>query len=132
MRWPSRQIERRQEIIDELKQTYSFVIDLTHFEDHGIALEGTGALIFDRTGRKIFMSRSDRSNEFVLDVLISQLNDIRGSRPEWEKVCFDGVHGNGNPIYHTNVILGLTPSMASIATHTIPDAGEKQQVTGAL
>ena len=78
------------------------------------------------------MSRSDRSNEKVLDHLISELNNIRGSRPEWQKVCFDGLHDNGNPIYHTNVIMGITPSTVALATHTIPDPSEKRQVTTSL
>lgn len=132
MRWPSRSIERRPEIVEELQKSYPNIIDLTHYETQGLALEGTGSLIFDRAGRQIFMSHSERSSEVVLDDLISQLNALRGGRAEWRKVCFNSVHENGAAVYHTNVILGLTPTTAAIATCTIPDPADSTRVTSAL
>jgi hypothetical protein len=112
---------------------YDNLIDLTHYESESIALESTGSLIFDRRGRKVFMSRSERSSEVVLRALLDRVNaDLPSGQVKWEMVVFDAKDAFGTTVYHTNVVMGLTPSHAVICMDCIPDDAEKAAVTRAL
>ena len=56
MQAENRRLERRQDIIDDLAKRYHVakVVDLTHFEQEGKFLEGTGSLVLDRMNRVAF------------------------------------------------------------------------------
>ncbi|CAG9332523.1 unnamed protein product [Blepharisma stoltei] len=124
MRHPSRRREKRQEFINDLLVDYQNIINLSHFEDQDLALEGTGSLVIDRKNRQIFMSISPRSSEIVLAELISRLNLL--TKNPWKSVTFRSVDENNNPVYHTNVILCFTPGKAVInISAIIPEDREK-------
>src|SRR5262249_19386649 len=66
---PSRRPERRRDIIEKLEASgfrVSRVIDLTHHEDHGRFLEGTGSVVFDHSDHIAYANLSPRTNEDVL------------------------------------------------------------------
>ena len=67
---PSRRPERRRDVIDKLQASgfriLAGVIDLTHHEDHGRFLEGTGSVVFDHADHNAYASISPRTNETVL------------------------------------------------------------------
>src|SRR6266704_2025942 len=73
---PSRRPERRRDIIEKL-QTGGFrvsrVVDLTHHEDQGRFLEGTGSVVFDHTDHTAYADISPRTNEDVLNELCGTL-----------------------------------------------------------
>jgi hypothetical protein len=56
MKHESRRLERDQQIIEELRQHYKHFIDLSGWEDKGVALEGKGSLVFDYRNAKIYCS----------------------------------------------------------------------------
>ncbi len=63
---PSRRPERRRDVIDKLQASgfrISRVIDLTHHEDHGRFLEGTGSVVFDHADHIAYANISPRTNE---------------------------------------------------------------------
>ena len=41
-----------------MAKNYEHVIDLTHFEDEGLALEGKGAVVFDHRSRTFYSAKS--------------------------------------------------------------------------
>ena len=94
-----RRKERRTDIIESLKDKYLIneVIDLSEFESSELFLEGTGSVIFDHASKIMYASRSDRTHEAVLDKLSEIL--------QYQKIIFDAVDENNQPIYHTNVIM---------------------------
>ena len=47
MKHVSRQLERDKEIIEQLSKNYKHFIDLSPYEERGLALEGKGSLVFD-------------------------------------------------------------------------------------
>lgn len=51
-----RRKERDKKIIEFVRPYYKHIIDLTHFEKDGLALEGKGPLIFDTRNKKIYCS----------------------------------------------------------------------------
>jgi hypothetical protein len=109
---PSRRRERRQEVIEMLKQCYRVqdVIDYSGLEQDGVYLEGTGAMVLDHIER-VAAARSNRTNEVALERFCTHFN--------FEPAVFDAVDAQGRPIYHTNVLMcvgtdfclvGSTPS----------------------
>src|SRR5262249_26872060 len=62
---PSRRPERRRDIIDQL-QTSGFrvsrLVDLTHHENQGRFLEGTGSVVFDHADHIAYANLSPRTN----------------------------------------------------------------------
>src|SRR2546427_10178473 len=89
---PSRRPERRRDIIEKL-QTGGFrvsrVADLTHHENQGRFLEGTGSVVFDHSDHIAYANISPRTNPDVLGELCSTL----GYRP----VVFHATYENGDP-----------------------------------
>src|SRR5215470_19304078 len=73
---PSRRPERRRDIIDKLQANgfrVSRTIDLTHHEDYGRFLEGTGSVVFDHTDHIAYANLSPRTDETVLKELCDSL-----------------------------------------------------------
>src|SRR5499427_1800823 len=96
---PSRRPERRRDIIDQLQKTgfrVSRLVDLTHHENQGRFLEGTGSVVFDHAERTAYANLSPRTNEEVLKELCGTL----GYKP----VTFQAVQENGDAILHTDMM----------------------------
>ena len=58
MKYPSRRIERDENIINTLKSKNIHVIDLTHFETVDKFLEGKGSVVFDYRNKRVFVALS--------------------------------------------------------------------------
>src|SRR5262245_29498528 len=66
---PSRRPERRRDIIEKLESSgfrVSKVLDLTHHENQGRYLEGTGSVVFDHDDQIAYANVSARTDEQVL------------------------------------------------------------------
>lgn len=129
MKNSTRQRERRMEYIKALKTEYKTVIDLTFFESSEYALEGAGSVVFDPKNRNVFMSSSQRSHEPVLNELVRYLNYT--SSMTWKSVFFRSIDEKRFPVYHTSMMLALTPENAIINTAAI-DPVEVERVRTAL
>ena len=94
-----RRRERRQDIVEELRRHYRVteVIDYSAFEDDGCFLEGTGSLVLDHLNKIAYVSLSNRSNPKVIQRFVEDFS--------YEPVTFTSVDSNGQPIYHTNVMM---------------------------
>lgn len=122
MQAENRRLERRRDIIDDLAKTYHVarVIDLTHFEQEGKFLEGTGSLVLDRMHRVAFASLSPRTHPDVLAEFSRQTG--------YRTVSFRAVDANGQAIYHTNVLMCITDTMAIVCLSAISDPDERLMV----
>jgi hypothetical protein len=56
MKHSSRRLERDPEIIATLRKDYKHFIDLTGWEEKGLALEGKGATVFDYRNCKFYIT----------------------------------------------------------------------------
>jgi hypothetical protein len=121
-----RRRERRQDIVEELRKHYRVtgVIDYSAFEDEGYCLEGTGSLVFDHLNKIAYVSLSNRSNPKVIQ---SFANDF-----SYEPVIFTSIGSNGQPIYHTNVIMCIGTAFAMVGLQMIPNKAEWEQVRAYL
>src|SRR5215831_362304 len=114
---PSRRPERRRDIIDKLQNSgfrVSRLIDLTHHENQGRFLEGTGSVVFDHSDHIAYANLSARTNEEVLNELCGTL----GYRP----VTFRASYENGDPILHTDVTMSIGDRFAVFCPDCITDA----------
>jgi hypothetical protein len=121
-----RRPERRQDIVEELRRHYRVteVIDYSAFEDEGCYLEGTGSLVFDHPNKFAYVSLSNRSNPKLIQRFADDFS--------YEPVTFTSVDSNGQPIYHTNVMMCVGTGFAMVALEMIPNKTERQQVRARL
>jgi hypothetical protein len=117
-----RRRERRQDIVDELRRQYRVteVIDYSAFEDEGCSLEGTGSLVFDHQNKIAYVSLSNRSNPRVIQRFADDFS--------YEAVTFTSVDINGQPIYHTNVMMCIGTAFAIVGLEMIPNEAERRRV----
>jgi len=121
-----RRRERRQDIVEELRKHYQVteVIDYSRFENEGCCLEGTGSLVFDHLNKIAYVSISNRSNP----KMVQHFADDFG----YEPVTFISFGSDGQPIYHTNVMMCIGTAFAIVGLEMIPNEAERQQVRGRL
>src|SRR5437764_2520188 len=121
-----RRRERRQDIVEELRKHYCVteVMDYSRFEDEGCCLEGTGSLVFDHLNKIAYVSLSNRSNPKVIQRFANDFS--------YEPVTFTSIGSNGQPIYHTNVMMCIATAFAMVGLEMIPNKAERQQLRARL
>ena len=111
----NRRGERRLDVIERLDAELGFqvrqVVDLSHHEDAGHFLEGTGSMVLDRVNRVAYACLSSRTH---LDVL----GDF-AQRMDYDVVAFEALDRHGVPIYHTNVLMAIGEKLAVICDAAI-------------
>jgi len=115
----NRRLERREDIIERLKEIYH-LFHRIHFESAenvGQYLEGTGSLILDRANKIAYACRSIRTN----DKLLVEWADKMGYRLG----VFNAKDENGMDIYHTNVMMALGENFVIWGGDALPDINEK-------
>jgi len=121
---PSRQIEKRPEIIALIKHHLhlrdSEVINLSEYESKGKFLEGTGACCFDRINRIVYVNLSTRAHVEVAHDLAQRIN--------YDLVTFRAFDEHNHPIYHTNVMMSIGRSFCILCEDSIPDPMQLRQL----
>jgi hypothetical protein len=112
---PSRRVERRQPVIDAAVEAFGFkvthLIDLTHYEDEGRFLEGTGSLVLDHVRRVAYACASPRTHPELVAEWARDLN--------YEPVVFEATNRGGVALYHTNVLMCIGERFVVIASEAI-------------
>lgn len=126
MQAENRRLERRSDIIDDLRTKFhvEVVLDFTHFEKENKFLEGTGSMVLDRMHRTSYACISPRTNPEVLDAWAKQMN--------YKLVKFTSVDGQGKEVYHTNVVMCIGDTFAVICLESISDLDERLAVKTTL
>ena len=125
---PIRRRERRTDVLSDLRGKHGYriarVVDLTHFENRGEFLEGTGSLVLDRPRRVAYACLSPRTHR-------EPLEDF-GRALGYEAVTFRAVDRAGRPIYHTNVLLAIGTRFAALCTAAIAEPAERRAIVARL
>ena len=124
---PSRRPERRRDIIEQLQSggfRVSRVLDLTHHESQERFLEGTGSVVFDHTDYIAYANSSPRTDITVLKELCSALG--------YNPVTFQATYENGDPIFHTDMMLSVGDRFAIFCGESIADPAERKRVLDRL
>lgn len=125
MRCISRRRERRGDVLDLLRTRYRVrrLLDLSGHEQQGRYLEGTGAMVCDHQHRQIFMARSARADEGLLDLV--------GAALGYQPLAFDASDAEGRPIYHSNVLMCVASGFAMVGLDWVA-AADRQRLCAAL
>ena len=118
----NRRAERKEHVLKAVsdKFTVSRKIDLTDFEQENIFLEGTGSMVLDRDNRIAYACISPRTDKQALDKFCREMN--------YTPVVFSATDGNGQPIYHTNVLMCVADQYVVICLESIADPDERHVV----
>lgn len=119
---PSRQKERRWDIIDLLKTSYRVqdVIDYSGLEQDQVYLEGTGAMVLDHIDRVAYVARSSRADPLALERFCTHFN--------FEPMVFDATDAAGQPIYHTNVLMCIGTDFAMAGFDMIGNVARREDI----
>jgi len=120
---PNRRMERKQEVLDLIRQKfhYNHLFDFTHYESQNLFLEGTGSMVLDREKRIAYACLSPRTDLRVFEDFCKKLN--------YQPVSFHAVDDKGQQIYHTNVMMCVADRFVVICMDSIPDPEEKKGLT---
>lgn len=128
MEAPSRRRERRQDIIESLVADHGYVVrqvvDLSHHEQAGHFLEGTGSMVLDRANRIAYACLSTRTH-------LDPLGEF-AQRMDYDIVAFDATDKAGTPIYHTNVLMNIGENIAIVCEEAISKADQRTAVLDQL
>jgi hypothetical protein len=122
----SRRTERRRDIIDTLRKHYRVmdVVDYSAYEQQERFLEGTGSLVLDHVNKIAYASLSQRTHSEVLKQFCHDFG--------YEAATFRSESEDGQPIYHTNVMMCVGSEFALIGLETIADDAERTVVQNLL
>lgn len=115
---PSRREEKRDEILLFLKERFKVkdVQDWSEFEVEGRFLEGTGSMVIDHDNKMIYAAISERTSLPVLEKYASANG--------YQAIVFLATDKNGNPVYHTNVVMCLGDRFAVLCEEAIDEEWE--------
>lgn len=119
---PSRRRERRYDIIEMLKAEYRVqdVIDYSSLEFDNLFLEGTGAMVFDHLARVAYTAQSNRADAIALERFCTHFN--------FEPMAFASADQDGDPIYHTNVMMCVATEFAMVGFDMIKNTSRRQEI----
>ncbi len=123
---PSRQRERRWDIIEMLKTRYRVqdVIDYSGLAMDGVYLEGTGAMVLDHVQRVAYAVRSRRTDPVALERFCTNFN--------FEPMAFDAADAQGQPVYHTNVLMTIGTNFAMVCLDMITNTARRAEIAERL
>jgi hypothetical protein len=119
---PNRRLEKRTEIVDELKSKFEIneIIDLSDYEKSNQFLEGTGSIIFDHVFKKAYACLSPRTE---IDVFLAHCKQL-----DYEPISFYSEDENGYLVYHTNVMLTIGNGFVVICLSSIKNKVDRKKL----
>ena len=122
----NRRLERKPAALEAIESNFDEkrTIDLTHYEEEGLFLEGTGSMVLDRVNKIAYACESPRTNKTVLKDFCDQLG--------YTSVLFKAVGVDGTEIYHTNVMMHVGTEVAVVCLDAIKDDDQRAMVEESL
>jgi hypothetical protein len=114
----NRREEKRDDILQWLAREFkvSDVQDWSEYEVEGRFLEGTGSMVIDHDNKMIYASASERTSVAVLEKYAGANN--------YQAIVFLATDRNGQPVYHTNVVMTLGEQFAVLCEEAIDEEWE--------
>jgi len=118
----NRQLEKRKDIIELIQSKYKVdkIRDLSAYEKDGIALEGTGSIVFDHLNKVAYACLSPRTELSLFQNYCSEI--------DYEPISFHSYDMNDHLIYHTNVVMCVGTGYVVIGLDTVKDKDEQKML----
>ncbi|KAF0239707.1 MAG: hypothetical protein FD136_446 [Chitinophagaceae bacterium] len=118
----NRRQERKQTVLDAIGEKFLIekTINLSHYENESLFLEGTGSMVLDRDQQIAYACLSPRTDPKVLDIFCKNY--------QYKSVVFWATDQNNDPIYHTNVMMCVADEYVVICLEAIKDSEERNLV----
>ncbi|MCU0440803.1 MAG: arginine deiminase-related protein [Bacteroidia bacterium] len=125
MQAPNRRAERRQDIIDTLSTAFTVnkVVDYSPYELQSKYLEGTGSMVLDRQNKICYACVSPRTD---IDLVNRFCNDF-----QYKPILFNATDRNGNPIYHTNVVMCVGSQFMVVCLECVSNETDRKRIVNA-
>lgn len=122
----NRRLERKPTVLKAIEEKFIIqkTIDFTYYEQDDIFLEGTGSMVLDRENKIAYACLSPRTHEKVLSDFCTQLG--------YSPVVFWALDAEGQPIYHTNVMMCVADKYVVICLDSIRNEIERSSVTASI
>ena len=122
----NRRLERKPAALEAIEENFNEkrTVDLTHYEEDGLFLEGTGSMVLDRVNKIAYACESPRTNQTVLEDFCDQLG--------YTPILFKAVDADGMEIYHTNVMMHVGTEVAVVCLDAIKDPDQRAKVEESL
>lgn len=115
----NRRKERKQSVIDLVFEKFNIhdQVDLTHFENVGRYLEGTGSMVLDRNNKVAYACISERTDPEILNAFCNEFG--------YTSFLFNATDRNGKLIYHTNVMMCMADNYVVVCMDSVKIETEK-------
>lgn len=120
----NRRQERRIDLIEQIRNAFTSIVDISEHEQRNEFLEGTGSFVFDYTSKTAFAALSPRTQEALARSLCKRLH--------FQLELFSATDQNGAAVYHTNVVLCIGSEFAIFCADSVPDLTQKEGVLNRL
>ncbi len=120
---PTRRLERQESVVQTVLSKgfrSDARLQFEGNESRNRFLEGTGSIIFDHQNRLAYACLSPRTESGLLEELCEKIG--------YQKVVFHAVDGNGQDIYHTNVMMAMGETFVVICLDTVRDSQERDML----
>ena len=114
----NRRTEKRDDILKMLSEKFIVkdIQDWSEYEAEEKFLEGTGSMVMDHENKMIYAAVSERTSLSVLEKFASSNG--------YQAIVFLATDKNGNPVYHTNVVMTLGENFAVLCEEAIEEEWE--------
>ncbi len=122
----NRRLERKPAVLEAIRENFDVrrTVDLTHYEQEGLFLEGTGSMVLDRVNRIAYACSSPRTSGKVLDEFCRRLG--------YAPLLFEAADANGMQIYHTNVMMHVGTEITVVCMDAVRDPDQKAKLRQSL
>ncbi len=116
----NRRKERKKSVIDAVCKKFDIhnQVDLTHFENVGRYMEGTGSMVLDRNNKIAYACISERTDPEILNAFCNEFG--------YTPILFNATDRNGKLIYHTNVMMCMADDYVVVCIDSVSGADEKK------
>lgn len=122
----NRRLERKPAVTAAIADKFALThtVDLTVHEQESVFLEGTGSMVLDRDNKIAYACLSPRTDYFVLSEFCEKMS--------YTAISFDAIDEQGQPIYHTNVMMCIADKYAVVCLEAVPAAHEKEELVSMI
>lgn len=126
LRCENRRIERRIDVIEKLTEKFEIkeIFSLINEEESGKFLEGSGAIVFDHVHKRMYVCRSERTNDELVDKVAKKLG--------FTAFVFEALGQEDKPVYHADVVMTVGTQWAILCEESFINPKNLEEIKKSL